>query len=453
MNARVPSPRVNAVQTIVLNGAATGGSFTLSFNGLTTGAINYNATPSALAANIQAALSLLTPIGLLNALVTAINPNTYAVAFQNFLAGAPIPQMSINTQNLTPAGPVTATVGTTTAGVSALNLNGGTLIVGNSSLVSGGLNITSGNLQTTLTTGLSVPYFTNLNNASLTLGGSNSLVLDGPLVALNGTNNAINVTNTGTSVISGIMFGTSNLVVGPGAGTLVLSGTNAYTGTTTILAGATVQAQNNQAFGIGAGAIVSVASGGGIKLLGGGLTIANPLVLNGAGTDGSGVLRNLVGGSNTLSGTITLQTNVTFGADAGTTLTDNGVITGGGNLTKLGQGTLVLNQNNTFVGNTVVSAGIVNVQNANGLGLPTVAGGSVTVSSGASLQLQTTVSGKTVSLNGTGFGNTAGQSSALPEGALVNLANNNTWAGNILLNGTLAWQRLDSVLGAPTPAR
>ena len=57
------------------------------------------------------------------------------------------------------------------------------------------------------------------------------------------------------------------------------------------------------------------------------------------------------------------------------------------------------------------------------------------VNAGATLQLQggITVGGKNLTLAGTGFGNAG----ALPQGALVNQANNNTWAGNIVLTGSV----------------
>ena len=83
---------------------------------------------------------------------------------------------------------------------------------------------------------------------------------------------------------------------------------------------------------------------------------------------------------------------------------------------------------------------MLNVQNGLALGLATTAGGgAVTVNSGGTLQLQggITVGGKTLTLNGTGFGNVG----ALPQGALVNQAGNNTWAGNITLTGTVGPDR------------
>ena len=59
----------------------------------------------------------------------------------------------------------------------------------------------------------------------------------------------------------------------------------------------------------------------------------------------------------------------TFSADAGTTSTLSGVISGAGSLTKEGPGTLTLTGKNTFTGGTVLSAGILTVNDGQALGL------------------------------------------------------------------------------------
>ena len=77
------------------------------------------------------------------------------------------------------------------------------------------------------------------------------------------------------------------------------------------------------------------------------------------------------------------------------------------------------------------NAGVLSATtNSGALGLTT---GSVVVNSGATLGLQTTVAAKALTLNGTGLGN----SGALPQGALVNQANANLYAGDITLTGTV----------------
>jgi len=139
-----------------------------------------------------------------------------------------------------------------------------------------------------------------------------------------------------------------------------------------------------------------------VQILGSGLNFAKTIVLNGTGVGGTGALENLVGGSNTWSGNILLNSDAAIGVGSGTTLTQiTAAISGKGSLNKVGLGTLVLNAVNTYSAQTTVSAGIVNVQNSLGLGLIT---GGVAVSSGATLQLQASVPGKALTLNGVGFG-------------------------------------------------
>ena len=113
--------------------------------------------------------------------------------------------------------------------------------------------------------------------------------------------------------------------------------------------------------------------GAAVQVLGTGLTVAKPIVLNGTGISSSNgaALENLIGGSNTWSGPITLQSEAS-GIDAWTTLTVTGAIGGAANFTKVGVGTAVLNDNSTFTGNATIANGIVNVQNSNGLVLPPV---------------------------------------------------------------------------------
>src|SRR5439155_19279344 len=100
----------NAVQTLSLIKAASG-TFTMTFNGQTTGAITYSTTagPSSTsgttAANILAALAALTNIGTGNVAVTAVassaaNNQLFLVTFQGTLAGLPQSVMSINTSAL-----------------------------------------------------------------------------------------------------------------------------------------------------------------------------------------------------------------------------------------------------------------------------------------------------------------------------------------------------------------
>jgi autotransporter-associated beta strand protein len=109
------------------------------------------------------------------------------------------------------------------------------------------------------------------------------------------------------------------------------------------------------------------------------------------------------------------------------------VVTDGGQtagILKTGNGTLVLSGANDYTGNTTVSAGIVEVDHASGLGAPN---GNAYVQIGASLALgPVTVTGKHLFLNGAGAPAIFSQT---PQGAVFLAKNNATWAGPVTLQG------------------
>src|SRR5262249_29875446 len=105
-----------------------------------------------------------------------------------------------------------------------------------------------------------------------------------------------------------------------------------------------------------------------------GVTIANHLILNGPGVANSGALTGT--GTAGVSGPIVLDTGapvVTIGvANAGDTLTLSGVVSdlgAGQNLTKVGSGTLILSNVNTYRGSTALAEGTISI-GASSVGLP-----------------------------------------------------------------------------------
>ena len=333
--------------------------------------------------------------------------------------------------NLTLAGPGTVNLnGANLFGTGQTTLAGSTLNIATSAALGTGLlTLVSGTIQTATSGGLLLTNALTFDNANVTFAGSNPLLFGGGAATLTaGTNNTLNVTNTAATAFNNTISG-AGILTKTGSGTLILSGANTYTGQTFVNAGA-ILVQNSSGLGSTTAATV-VASGAAVQLWGNGLSIANPLVLNGTGINGGGALENLAVGSglaNPWSGTITLQTDSSIGVDIGTTLTVSGVIGGNANFTKVGPGQLTSTAADTYLGNTTITNGVVNVQNSYSLGLST--GASVTVGSGATLQLQASIGNKALTLNGAGFGNVG----ALPQGALTAQANTPTWGGNVTLN-------------------
>ncbi len=127
--------------------------------------------------------------------------------------------------------------GTTTIGAGTLNANAGTAL-GNSSSTNT-LIFTGGTLQ----------------------AGGTVTSISTRLVTL--TSTGLFDTNGNSMAIAGVMSGAGG-VTKSGLGALTLSGTNTYTGNTTISAG-TIVAQNASALGTGAGRNVSVAGGAGLN--------------------------------------------------------------------------------------------------------------------------------------------------------------------------------------------
>jgi len=87
-----------AMQTIVFSGTPTGGSYTLSFRGVTTAPIAYNAT----AAQIQAAIAALSTVGAGNIeVIDAEGYPRYFCTFQGALANLSLPMMTLDASLLT----------------------------------------------------------------------------------------------------------------------------------------------------------------------------------------------------------------------------------------------------------------------------------------------------------------------------------------------------------------
>jgi len=85
------------VHRLALNDISTGDSFTLTYNGNTTGAINYNSTPATLASNIKTAIDALTGLGTVT--VAHVTGNTFDITFDEAES-----ETSVNLPSITPTG-------------------------------------------------------------------------------------------------------------------------------------------------------------------------------------------------------------------------------------------------------------------------------------------------------------------------------------------------------------
>ncbi len=299
-----------------------------------------------------------------------------------------------------------------------------------------------------------------LNN--ITLGGAGSPI----------GQQTFNIAATDTLNIDGPLAGSAGAGLTmkggtvPSPGILILDADNSsFTGAFTISAGIT-QIQTATALGSSSAAQNSfadgttVASGAQLQVSNAaGITVQEWLTLNGSGIGDTGALEAVLGTKNVWAGNIQLDSDTTFGA-LGTTVplstTDlniTGVISdlgSGHNVIKEGQGTIGFAGTNLYRGTTTINNGILQVGNSQGLG--TGPGGTaddstaddITVNSTATkagtLQIDSatgvTIQNKLLILNGAGYNNGTvvnGDSPVLGNGALDNLAGNNTWTGTVIL--------------------
>jgi len=240
---------------------------------------------------------------------------------------------------------------------------------------SGTINAVSGN-----TSGALIINSANTSGSN-TLSGS--IFLDIGLRVTNAAGGILALTGTTDVKAQQIIVGPSGTITvgGQMASSLAAGGTLLLNGPGTL----NLNATNNNYTGTNVNSLnasgTQIANNGTLNIAGdGSLGLAPAGSYNNIQFTGPGTLRP----ANSISLAATRNISVASGAtatfDPGTnTLTVNGVINGSGGLVKTGNGTLVLNSNNTYSGTTTVSQGTLMVLGA------TASGSTVSISSGATL--------------------------------------------------------------------
>ena len=239
--------------------------------------------------------------------------------------------------------------GTTTGAVAAAGVDG--YSINSLMLQSTGYDITS---MPTLS------FFGGGTGATATATWSPTTLAATRGVALSANGGTLDVCPGATATVSGAVSGVGPLTK-TGSGTLVLAGTNGYSGGTTLTAG-TLQAGNAQALG----------AGGGLTLLGGTLNLAGYSVGIGPLTGGPSVITT--GTAATLTTTSTLNTSYAGSLEGSLSLAING-------------GMLTLCGSNTYTGTTRVAGGTLSINADANLGAPpvSVTPGSIALGPGATL--------------------------------------------------------------------
>jgi fibronectin-binding autotransporter adhesin len=311
--------------------------------------------------------------------------------------------------------------------------------------------------------------FDNMTLAGGTFRNASTLSTTGT-VTLGSGGGTLDITS-GTTTLSSTISGSS--LTKAGAGALTLSGSNSYTGNTTISAG-TINFSSDANLGAASGTvtlnggtlhnsttifdlerqIILGAGGGTIELGSGGLTLLNAITGSGALTKTSGNILTLTG-AQTYTGSTSIQGG-TLKIEAGSLASSSasiasgarllfnhggtyaGNITGSGNLTRSGTGTTILSGAASHTGGTIIESGTLQIGNGttgslNGSG--TIANdGALVFNSNATSNISGMISG-TGSLTQTGSG-------------LTILSGSNSYGGGTTLSaGTL---RVDHTAGIGT---
>jgi autotransporter-associated beta strand protein len=325
--------------------------------------------------------------------------------------------------------------------------------------------------------------YTLIGNSEITLAnpsGSGSVIVSAgaagvvikiPLNLAATSNGQFFTVNNGADLtVTGAVSGPSGSELAKdGAGILILTHDNSgFEGTVAVVPnGGILQIQNANALGDPSSSLTTTVGTNGQLQVNNlpvkNATVMENLVLNGPGVKADGAVLN-VAGKNTWAGSVTLDSDVTFGSSAGE-LRITGVIGdlgAGHSVVKEGFGIVTFASADSYRGTTTVNNGILRIQNSFALGVGDgtpataaivneTANASGTVVTSGTLQLDDptgvgfTVDNHLLTLNGFG-----GLTAATGIGALDNFRGANTWTGNITF-GTPQPSVFDVFIGAQIP--
>ncbi|HET6246460.1 MAG TPA: autotransporter-associated beta strand repeat-containing protein [Tepidisphaeraceae bacterium] len=249
---------------------------------------------------------------------------------------------------------------------------GGVVHLTNSNTYTGGTTVSNGTLfadnNAALGTGAVIANaggfidFTTTAPVIGTLAGNGTIVL-GPTAA--GTTALTVTTAVASTTFSGPIqdagSGRLGSLIVAGNSTLVLSGTNTYSGGTTVAFGATLKAGSSQA--LSTAGTITIASGGTLDFNGQSMGLSTPPAsVQGTGVGGIGAIVNNSTTAAIYNGAVTLTGPTSVGGTGALTLGGTVSESGGPQvLTKVGTGSLILAGSSNFTGGLAISAGALDL--------------------------------------------------------------------------------------------
>jgi autotransporter-associated beta strand protein len=418
-------------QTTASHSMTIAGTNTLTLD-VTTGAPTINITQSSRSITFSAPLAGtkgLSKIGDGNLILSGSNTysgNTTFSTVTSTVAAFLIVQNN-NALGSTAAGTTLFSSGTTNSG-STLSISNGVTVTGETLTLQGDttgtrMGINTGAASTAAWAG-NIIY--NGSGAGLTIstGATSTLTVGTASTTITG-NNPAGIATRGVGIIEiQAAIQTSGGVTRTDAGTLKLSNANTYTGNTTLGGGA-------------GGALIlanQFAAGNSTLNITNGSGNTNQIQFQSGTAFTLGGLASAVGGTAknfALTNEVSADVALSVGNNNADTLY-NGVMSGGGSLTKIGTGNLTLSGNNTYTGATTISAGTLQV--GNGADAGSIATSSNIVNN-AALVYNVAAGNRTYANVISGNGSLT-QNSA---GGTLTLSGNNTYTGNTTVTaGALA---------------
>jgi outer membrane autotransporter protein len=346
------------------------------------------------------------------------------------------------------------------AGGALTKLGAGRLVLTGTNTYTGGTTLVGGGLSISNNANLGTGSLAMLNATTLTF--TNSFTFSHPVtVAGDPTFNVLSgsTVNMSAPITDGAMAGD---LVKAGAGTLILSAANSYSGGTTISAG-TLQLGNGGATGSIIGDVLdngTLAFNHSNSLtFGGTISGSGAVQQNGTGTLILSGNNTYTAGTTISAGTLQLGDGGTSGSILGDVLdngtlafnrsdavTFGGVISGTGAVQQNGAGTTILSGTNTYTGLTIINAGMLaiaptgsiasNVTNNAFFVNAGLVAGSLTNNAGAASNTGTITGAATI--NGGFLGNDGTIKGVVTVNAGGTLGGNGTIGGAIINGGTLS---------------